>query len=306
MSENLPLSDAWTRLLPRLSVLDAAPLGAALAEALPLRDALADPLLAELQAVVRDPAPACDPGYALHLSALLLLAHWQDSRAHTALLALGALADDIPDQLLGPLLQTSYARCLMATCPASPDGLIRLASLERAHPSARAAALEALALGVLEGRLPRDVVLAFLESFAQAQAAQVAKGVEQDFPFLDLCVHLAAELGAASFAPLLEAWYAADLIDAASIQRDTALAQLARSPEECRAALHQRGNVYIDSPAREIISMDAAYDSISPFARPIPLAALRAPIVREGPKAGRNDPCPCGSGRKYKKCHGAN
>ena len=29
------------------------------------------------------------------------------------------------------------------------------------------------------------------------------------------------------------------------------------------------------------------------------------PIVREGPKVGRNDPCPCGSGQKYKKCHGA-
>ena len=28
-------------------------------------------------------------------------------------------------------------------------------------------------------------------------------------------------------------------------------------------------------------------------------------VVREGPKVGRNDPCPCGSGRKYKKCHGA-
>ncbi|MBP6884592.1 MAG: preprotein translocase subunit SecA [Candidatus Pacebacteria bacterium] len=25
----------------------------------------------------------------------------------------------------------------------------------------------------------------------------------------------------------------------------------------------------------------------------------------EGPKAGRNDPCPCGSGKKFKKCHGA-
>jgi preprotein translocase subunit SecA len=23
-------------------------------------------------------------------------------------------------------------------------------------------------------------------------------------------------------------------------------------------------------------------------------------------KVGRNDPCPCGSGKKYKKCHGAN
>ncbi|MHC4939643.1 MAG: SEC-C metal-binding domain-containing protein [Planctomycetota bacterium] len=29
------------------------------------------------------------------------------------------------------------------------------------------------------------------------------------------------------------------------------------------------------------------------------------PIRRETPKVGRNDPCPCGSGKKYKKCCGA-
>lgn len=29
------------------------------------------------------------------------------------------------------------------------------------------------------------------------------------------------------------------------------------------------------------------------------------PLVRETPKIGRNDPCPCGSGKKYKKCCGA-
>ncbi len=28
------------------------------------------------------------------------------------------------------------------------------------------------------------------------------------------------------------------------------------------------------------------------------------PYVREGQKVGRNDPCPCGSGKKYKRCHG--
>jgi preprotein translocase subunit SecA len=28
-------------------------------------------------------------------------------------------------------------------------------------------------------------------------------------------------------------------------------------------------------------------------------------VVRQAPKVGRNDPCPCGSGKKYKKCHGA-
>jgi preprotein translocase subunit SecA len=30
-----------------------------------------------------------------------------------------------------------------------------------------------------------------------------------------------------------------------------------------------------------------------------------APVKREAEKVGRNDPCPCGSGKKYKKCHGA-
>jgi preprotein translocase subunit SecA len=28
-------------------------------------------------------------------------------------------------------------------------------------------------------------------------------------------------------------------------------------------------------------------------------------VTRGQPKVGRNDPCPCGSGKKYKKCHGA-
>jgi len=28
------------------------------------------------------------------------------------------------------------------------------------------------------------------------------------------------------------------------------------------------------------------------------------PYVREGRKIGRNEPCPCGSGKKYKHCHG--
>jgi len=28
-------------------------------------------------------------------------------------------------------------------------------------------------------------------------------------------------------------------------------------------------------------------------------------VVRDQPKTGRNEPCPCGSGKKYKKCHGA-
>jgi preprotein translocase subunit SecA len=35
-----------------------------------------------------------------------------------------------------------------------------------------------------------------------------------------------------------------------------------------------------------------------------PTAAAPEPFVREGRKIGRNEPCPCGSGKKYKQCHG--
>ena len=34
-------------------------------------------------------------------------------------------------------------------------------------------------------------------------------------------------------------------------------------------------------------------------------SGLGTGAAADGPKVGRNDPCPCGSGKKYKKCHGA-
>ena len=33
-------------------------------------------------------------------------------------------------------------------------------------------------------------------------------------------------------------------------------------------------------------------------------AEPQAPVVRDGRKVGRNEPCPCGSGKKFKQCHG--
>jgi preprotein translocase subunit SecA len=32
--------------------------------------------------------------------------------------------------------------------------------------------------------------------------------------------------------------------------------------------------------------------------------AAQQPLRRFGEKVGRNDPCPCGSGKKFKQCHG--
>ena len=38
----------------------------------------------------------------------------------------------------------------------------------------------------------------------------------------------------------------------------------------------------------------------------LPLRKEKSTLRREDPKTGRNDLCPCGSGRKYKKCCGIN
>jgi SEC-C motif-containing protein len=75
-----------------------------------------------------------------------------------------------------------------------------------------------------------------------------------------------------------------------------------------------------------LILNDPATESASPFGVPRqqpgpptpfgPPAANQPPRVggddaaiktvrRDEPKVGRNDPCPCGSGKKFKKCHGA-
>ncbi len=35
-----------------------------------------------------------------------------------------------------------------------------------------------------------------------------------------------------------------------------------------------------------------------------PSVPVKQEPVKVGPKIGRNDPCPCGSGKKYKNCHG--
>ena len=46
----------------------------------------------------------------------------------------------------------------------------------------------------------------------------------------------------------------------------------------------------------------AAY--LPDYRLPMPATNRQEPVVRENPKVGRNDPCPCGSGRKFKKCCG--
>jgi uncharacterized protein len=63
----------------------------------------------------------------------------------------------------------------------------------------------------------------------------------------------------------------------------------------------------VDDPVKRhklAIEMEAAILPIRKFWAPHRKSAV-VQVQREAPKAGRNDPCPCGSGKKFKKCCGA-
>jgi hypothetical protein len=83
----------------------------------------------------------------------------------------------------------------------------------------------------------------------------------------------------------------------------------ARAPEVVRALLHW---AHEQRPNASSWKQDALLDDLEK-GFPARLRELggsapapkTAPITRPGSKLGRNDPCPCGSGKKWKKCCGA-
>ena len=58
---------------------------------------------------------------------------------------------------------------------------------------------------------------------------------------------------------------------------------------------YKKANTYSPPKTEEKSGANSGFNYTTP---PI----ISAPIKRAGKKVGRNEPCPCGSGKKYKKC----
>jgi preprotein translocase subunit SecA len=86
-------------------------------------------------------------------------------------------------------------------------------------------------------------------------------------------------------------------------------AEIEAQQREREAALARRLQLQHAAP-QSAISTDAAAGPEAgafggaPAAGPMTGPEQLVPVVREGRKVGRNEPCPCGSGKKYKHCHG--
>ena len=68
-----------------------------------------------------------------------------------------------------------------------------------------------------------------------------------------------------------------------------------RAPEDVAA---------VDEQRRQSADVEYQHESASTETEAEQPSANQ-PLTRDGKKVGRNDPCPCGSGKKFKNCHGA-
>ena len=86
---------------------------------------------------------------------------------------------------------------------------------------------------------------------------------------------------------------------------DTSAMRFHHAPASALAAAASRA-MPAGGPAAGGMPVTRPQPSPRPAARPASRAASRpvTPFTREQPKIGRNQPCPCGSGKKYKRCHG--
>ncbi|WP_374354056.1 DUF1186 domain-containing protein [Chitinimonas sp.] len=271
------------------------------------------PLLAELAACASDPTPRTDDdeGWMLHLYAMHLLAAQRDTEAFAPLLAIARLDGEVLEQLLGDHLTEGLPRALAATCPAGEEVQLQaLANDASCYLWSRSAALRALALRALEGDYPREALLSWLKTECEREADRMVDGglrPEQgtDTDHLSELVITLEEIGASELAESVQAWFDDGLIDDSFTKPEDCMVRLQRDWATCQADELAHGWGY----PRDILGEISRWTCFHPDEDDEEMdeddAPKQEPVVRDAPKVGRNDPCPCGSGKKYKKCCGA-
>lgn len=268
------------------------------------REVVAPWLVHVLEEVTRDPSLALQDDYVLHDFAIVLLGHWRDTRAYLPLLALLRLPYDTLDEILGDLLFETCGRAVASVCGGDVAPLAAMVEDERVNVWVRTTLIDAWVLLVLEGDAPRgpleDSLLAIGErDAARLRAAGGRRGAE--FGLLETVAVATGDIASQRLLAAVLGWYDEKLIDTMHVGRAEVESDVALPLEHHREQLRERGQSYLRDPETEIAWWAGYHDDP---AMPQHAAPAAGTIVRSAPKIGRNDPCPCGSGRKYKKCHG--
>jgi hypothetical protein len=273
----------------------------ALAAASAQREEMAPVFIAEIERYIARPDQRPQPDAIFFM--VHLLAEWRETSAYPALARFMRLPCEELDRVLDDAITMTTHRVMVAVFDGDAEPLYDIILDPEANEFVRARMCEALALLVAQGRLDRAATTAFLRDGFERIQPQATCHVWHGWQMA------IAIMGAEELSPLVEEAFKREYIDPeiqdfGYFQRD--LEQALASPDRCPWLEDEEylpfGNTidefanwhgFTDAYRREL-------DRIRQGARE--WLMLHGPAHNPNRDVGRNDPCPCGSGEKYKKC----
>lgn len=305
-----------------------APYQAALRSAVALREEITPELIAAIDCVSADPAPYLEhPERSFHLFAIYLLAQFRELRALNSFIRFFSLPGEQGLDLTGDMVTEHGAAVLASVCQGNPAPLIRLAHDETVNEFVRGQAIGGLLVQSVWAERPRQVVIADLRTLFSSLPKP-----GNAFVWSEL-VGAVDTFNALELLPEVRQAYSEGLVDENIIGLDDVDPTVERRPRsytpptpEQRFSWFKERNAPIDAingcgmwicfreedededlaPPVQDENRDwkdqSSEDYESPAYEPTPYTPPQPYIAP--PKTGRNEPCPCGSEKKYKKCCG--
>jgi len=280
---------------------------AAVEAAMARREEITPALLRILDDTVNRAAElAAEGDYQAHLYVLFLLAQFREIRAYPLLVRFASLPGDLLDSLCGDFITEDLGRILASVCGGELAGIQSLIENESTDEWVRGAALSSLVTLVAAGQKDRDEIMSYFASLYRGRLERKWSHV------WDALVSYSSDLHSAELLPDIERAYEDELVDPGFITLGNVKRDLAMGQEHvlARLAYNPHRRLVSDTVAEmewwACFHQDRAGNTVpTASVSGAPPSAPSPPIKRGTPKIGRNEPCPCGSGKKYKKCCGA-
>lgn len=276
----------------------------ALAAAGANRDAMIPVFLDQIDRLVSDePEAFTDADVSAFLFVYFLLGEWRATRAYRPLTALLRQDPEFLDILIGDAVTEGTARVIAGVCDGDLKPIFSVIEDPGADEFVRGQMIEALVLMARQRPELRPEVIDYLERFPSAD-------IDKPENLCGSWAFAVADLGLLHLEPQVREAFEQGWISSFEATFDFFQKQLRMAVEGGESPWYQntRNTRLIQSAIDELsgwysFSDDAFEDK---FRRPDADNALShlfgAAFERVGPKVGRNDPCPCGSGQKFKKC----
>jgi hypothetical protein len=250
--------------------------------------------------------------YMAHLYAMYLLAQFRETRAYPLVAGFASLPGERMHEVAGDFVTEALGRVLASVCGGDQRLIRELIEDEEIDDFVRGEAAHALVCLVVSGQAEREDVLAYFGELLRTDLARRPSHA------LDDLILLAARLCPTGIIDEIRAAFECEAADEGYISREDVEKHLRAGPEAALEDLSKdRYCSLIDDTIQEMerwVSFQEDGSSYEVFDAPAfdPPPSLPAigrapspePIHRETRKVGRNEPCPCGSGRKHKKCCG--